>query len=382
MNSPKRHLKALIVDDSADDTQLMVREFERGGFTITHQRVETADGLKDALDHEKWDVLLSDYTMPQFSGISALQIAREHGPDMPFLFVSGTMGEEVAVEAMKAGADDYIMKSSLRRLAPAVEREMREAERRREHEDLKRIVTIEREQAFVKVKNANAALQQFAYLASHDLQEPLRAVSGCVKLLQRRYSGKLDQQAEPLIQMIVDGSARMKDMIVGLLAFSVADQNANLETIETGSALEQALAQLSSVIQESEAQIVAAELPSLRFAKVQFVQVLQNLVGNAIKYRSEAAPRINISAHHEEGAWVFRVEDNGIGFESEYAEKVFDIFGRLHTSEAYPGSGIGLALVKRVVELRGGKVWAESTPGRGSTFFFSVPDRTDAEDGK
>jgi signal transduction histidine kinase len=381
MNTLTRHLKALIVDDSADDSRLMVREFERDGFTVTHERVETPEALKAALEREKWDVLLSDYTMPLFSGMSALQITRASGLDLPFLFVSGTMGEEVAVEAMKAGANDYIVKTRLRLLAGAVERELREAERRREHEQFKRSAAIEREKAFAKVKKANAALQQFAYIASHDLQEPLRAVSGCVQILQRRYAGKMDEQAEPLIQMIVDGAARMKDMIAGLLAFSVAGRNENLETVEAGAALQQAIAQLSAVITESGAEIVAADLPALRFARVQLVQVFQNLVGNAIKYRGEAAPKIEVSARKEDGAWVFRVADNGIGFEPQYAEKIFEVFSRLHTREVYPGTGIGLALVKRVIEGRGGKIWAESTFGLGSTFLFSVPDRTEPEQG-
>jgi signal transduction histidine kinase len=381
MNKTKRHLKALIVDDSADDALLMLREFERADFIVKHERVDTAETLKGALDREKWDVLLADYTMPFFSGMSALQIARAQGLDLPFLFVSGTMGEEVAVEAMKGGANDYIVKGSLGRLAPAVERELREAEGRREHERLKRAMALERENAFTKVKNANAALQQFAYIASHDLQEPLRAVSGCVQLLQHKYRGKLDQEAEPLIQMIVDGSARMRDMIVGLLAFSATGQNETLEAIEAGTAVQQAVAQLSSIITESRAEIVAVDLPSLRFARVQFVQLFQNLIGNAIKYRGKLAPRIEVSAQRQDDGWVFRVADNGIGFEPQYAEKIFEIFGRLHTREIYPGTGIGLALVKRVVELRGGKIWAESTPGRGSTFSFSVPDRTNAEFG-
>jgi light-regulated signal transduction histidine kinase (bacteriophytochrome) len=375
MNNTKRELKALIVDDSADDARLMLREFEHAGFIVTHERVETAEALKAALERVDWDVLLSDYTMPRFSGMTALKIARENGLDLPFLFVTGTMGEDVAVEAMRAGANDYIVKTSLGRLAPAVTRELREAERRREYLELKRTITIEREQAFEKVKNANSALEQFASVASHDLQEPLRAVTGCVQLLQRRYSGKLDPQAEPLIQMIVDGCGRMKEMIAGLLAFSLTSRNENLETVDAGAALQQAIAQLASVITESRAEIVTADLPSLCFVRVQLVQVFQNLLGNAMKYRSAEDPKIKVSALRQEDAWVFQVADNGIGFEQQYAEKVFEIFNRLHTRETYQGTGIGLALVKRIVELRGGKIWADSTPGLGSTFSFSIPDR-------
>ena len=147
-----------------------------------------------------------------------------------------------------------------------------------------------------------------------------------------------------------------------------------LETIDSGAVLQQVLADLGAAISESKAEVVFGELPSLRFVKRQFAQVLQSLVGNAIKYRSAVGPRIYVRAERQTGAWMFRVEDNGIGFEQQYAEQIFGVFKRLHTREQYGGTGIGLAIGKKIVESRGGKIWVESVPNHGSTFFFSVPD--------
>ncbi|HEY0793027.1 MAG TPA: ATP-binding protein [Chthoniobacterales bacterium] len=226
-----------------------------------------------------------------------------------------------------------------------------------------------------ELARSNADLEQFASVASHDLQEPLRAVAGCVQIFQRKYAGKLDAQGDELIGMIVDGTARMKALISGLLEYSRAGQTQAKETIDTAVVLDEALANLTSAIHESKAEIIAQKLPSLQFAKLQFMQVLQNLLGNALKYRGKAPPQIRIEAAREGESWVFRVADNGIGFEAQFTDKVFAVFQRLHTREEYGGTGIGLSIVKKIVERRGGKIWVESVPGQGSTFSFSVPDR-------
>ena len=225
-----------------------------------------------------------------------------------------------------------------------------------------------------ELARSNADLGQFASVASHDLQEPLRAVSGCIQIFERKYLGKLDQKSDELIRMIVDGSARMKALIDGLLAYSRAVLDQKLETIDTGAVLQQVLADLSVAIGESKAEVVFEKLPSLRFVKGQFQHLLQNLVGNAIKYRSAVDPKIYVRAERQTGAWMFSVADNGIGFEQQYAEKVFGVFQRLHTREHYLGTGIGLAISKKIVERRGGKIWVESAPNHGSIFSFSIPD--------
>jgi signal transduction histidine kinase len=225
-----------------------------------------------------------------------------------------------------------------------------------------------------ELARSNADLEQFASAASHDLQEPLRAVAGCIQVFERKYRGKFDDKSDDLIRMIVDGSARMKALIDGILAYSRAGRDENLETIDTEAVLQHVLADLNVAITESKMEVVFGKLPTLRFVKTQFEQVLRNLVGNAIKYRSALGQKIYVRAERQTGAWIFSIADNGIGFEQQYAEKVFGVFQRLHTRDQYMGTGIGLAIGKKIVERRGGKIWVESAPNHGSTFFFSVPD--------
>jgi light-regulated signal transduction histidine kinase (bacteriophytochrome) len=221
---------------------------------------------------------------------------------------------------------------------------------------------------------SNEDPEQFAYAASHDLQEPLRAMTGGVQALARRYRGKLDPKGDELIELIVGGSARMKALIEGLLIYSQAGQHDILEAIDTNTALQKVLVDLTLARSESKAEISSTDLPALNFVKGEFERLLYNLVGNAIKYRGPEIPKIHVGAERQMNAWIFKVADNGVGFEPEYADKIFCVFQRLHTGEEYLGTGIGLAIVKKIVERRGGWIWVDSLPGHGSTFFFSVPD--------
>jgi signal transduction histidine kinase len=220
---------------------------------------------------------------------------------------------------------------------------------RRANEDLeKRVTELAEKKVALEARardlgRSNEDLEQFAYAASHDLQEPLRAMAGCVQALQRKYNGKLDDKGDELIGMIVDGSTRMKALIQGLLAYSRAGQHDTLETVDTGAVLQHVLADLTLARSESKAEISFASLPSLSFVKGEFERLLYNLVGNAIKYRGPNIPKIHVNAERQMNAWIFKIADNGVGFEPQYADKIFGIFQRLHT-------------------------------GQGSTFFFSVPD--------
>jgi signal transduction histidine kinase len=226
-----------------------------------------------------------------------------------------------------------------------------------------------------ELARSNADLEQFASAASHDLQEPLRAMAGCIQVFERKYRGKFDDKGDNLIGMIVDGSVRMKALIDGILAYSRAGREENLETIDTQAALQHVLADLNVAMIESKTEVVFENLPSLRYVSAQFEQVLRNLLGNAIKYRSALGQKIYIRAERQPGTWIFSIADNGIGFEQQYAEKVFRVFQRLHARDRYAGTGIGLAIAKKIVERHGGKIWAESAPDNGSTFFFSIPDK-------
>jgi len=221
---------------------------------------------------------------------------------------------------------------------------------------------------------SNAELEQFAYVASHDLQEPLRMITSYTTLLAKRYKGKLDQDAEEFIGFAVDGAKRMQGLIQDLLTYSrVGSKAKEFTTVDCESVLSTALNSLALAIAESGAQIEHDPLPKVRGDAGQLGQLFQNLLGNAIKYRNGKAPEVHVSCARQAEQWVFSVTDNGIGIDPQYAEKVFAIFQRLHTRDEYEGSGIGLAVCKKIVERHGGKIWLESELGKGATFFFTVP---------
>lgn len=224
---------------------------------------------------------------------------------------------------------------------------------------------------------SNSDLEQFAYVASHDLQEPLRAVAGCVQILQQRLGRRLDGQDLELMSHATAGAARMQSLINDLLAFSrVGTRAHNLQPIASEDAFQRAVAGLSSAIAESGVSITHDPLPHVAADPMQLAQLLQNLIANAIKFRRDEAPRVHVGARLEGDAWHFTVSDNGIGIEADYFDRIFVVFQRLHTRREYPGTGIGLAICKKIVERHGGRIWLESQPGVGSTFHFNLPATT------
>jgi len=223
------------------------------------------------------------------------------------------------------------------------------------------------------LERSNKELEQFAYVASHDLQEPLRMISSYTQLLAQRYEGQLDEKAHKYIDYAVDGAVRVQGLINDLLAYSrVNTQGKSLETVDSHSVLGTTLRNLAVDIEENRAIVINDDLPIVRADATQLSQVFQNLISNAIKFRGADLPRINISARDVGHEWLFSVQDNGIGIEAKYVDKVFVIFQRLHTRKEYPGTGIGLAICKRIVERHGGRIWYESEPGKGVTFYFTL----------
>jgi PAS domain S-box-containing protein len=224
------------------------------------------------------------------------------------------------------------------------------------------------------LRRSNEELQQFAYVASHDLQEPLRTITSYLQLLEQRYEPLFDQDAREFIGFAVDGATRMKALIQDLLLYSRVRRNEEeVKPFSTQEALNLALSNLRTKIRESQAQVKYDNLPTIVGNKNQFVQLFQNLISNAIKFHGDQPPQIYVRATRDTHEWVFTVQDNGIGIEPEYLERIFVMFQRLHPIDKYKGSGIGLAICKKVVEYHQGRIWAESKFGEGTTFFFTIP---------
>ncbi len=236
--------------------------------------------------------------------------------------------------------------------------------------------TIAYKELISRLRIVNSDLAQFAYVASHDLQEPLRMISSYLQLLSKRYSGHIDKDADEFINYAVDGANRLQRMINDLLTFSrVGTRGKLFAKTDVGVVLGFALTNLEIAIEEAHAKITHSDLPTVKADEVQLLQLFQNLIENAIKFRSDKPLAIHVSAERGDGEWIFSVKDNGIGIDPQYQDRLFVIFQRLHSAAKYPGTGIGLALCKRIVERHSGRIWIESELGKGSTLRFTIPDK-------
>ncbi len=373
--------RVLLADDNAD-----MRAYIQRLLAPQFEVEAVSDGLQ-ALAHalsRPPDLILSDMMMPGLDGFALLKALRNEPATstLPVILLSARAGEESRLEGIEAGADDYLVKpftarellarvtthlemSRLRRQAAERERELRqEAEAARERAT----------NAMEALRRANTDLEQFAFSASHDLQEPLRMVSTFSQLLQLKYSGKLDEQADAIIGHCVEGATRMGRMIRDLLEYTRASSisGATGAIASLDDALSEALDNLRASIDESNAVVTHDPLPMLPVEPVHLQQIFQNLISNAIKYRGSRPPRVHLGAVHRDGVWEFSVQDNGIGIEPRYTEQVFGLFKRLHSGSRYSGTGLGLAICKKLVERYHGRIWVESKPGEGSTFFFTL----------
>lgn len=224
-----------------------------------------------------------------------------------------------------------------------------------------------------ELARSNAELEQLAYAASHDLQEPVRMVVAYTELLSERYRGKLDESADKFIDYASEGAMRMQAMIQDLLAFSRVGRLSAWESVDCNAVMKEAVQNLACLIQESGAIVTYEGLPAIWSHRAQIMQVFQNLVGNALKFRQQVPPEITVTAEQSGGNWEFSVKDNGIGIAPEYFDKIFVVFQRLHSRREYQGNGIGLSICKKIVERHGGRLWVESQSGKGSTFNFTAP---------
>ncbi|MGH9626905.1 MAG: sensor histidine kinase [Bryobacteraceae bacterium] len=485
-------LRLLQVEDSESDAALIVRLLEKSGYEVDSQRAEDAAGMRAALAEGEWDVIIADYRLPQFDARAALEVLHETKKDVPFIVVSATIGEEVAVEMMRSGAQDYLMKGSLARLAPTVEREIREAstrlERRRAEKALlesearfrhlanampqivwtatpdgdidycnERLYSLtgrnctfpgddgweailhpddrqlwrdtwrqsvrqgtpceilyrlydrhadayrwflgralpahdphgevtrwygtctdidDRKRIEDALRRANEDLEQFAYSVSHDLREPLRTMAIYGQLLERRHASSLPAQAHEYLTYLISAARRMDALVRALRAYTRAAELRPIESpcADAAAAADEAIANLGALIRAHRAEIDLASLPTVAMHHHHLVQVFQNLLANGITYhRAGTPPRVRVSAIEHSAAWELLVRDEGIGIAQEYHERIFGIFKRLHTAREFPGTGMGLAICKKIVEMYAGTIKVTSALGAGATFHITIP---------
>lgn len=356
----------LLVDDRRENLVALEAVLEPLGLNLI-----TATSGEEALGHllkEEFSVILLDVQMPGMDGFAtARQIKkRAKTKDVPIIFLTAISQDPTqALLGYSSGAVDYISKPYESNALQAKVSVFVELHQKNE---------LLKSQA-AELARSNEELQQFAYIASHDLNEPLRVVTGYLELLQEDYKDTLDESAQMYIRSASASAARMQSLIEDLLRYSrVGSAERRMERMELGVTLHQALENLSVRVAENEAEVTHDELPSVLGDPGLMCQLFQNLVSNALKFRANEAPRIQVGAAKEGERWIVSVADNGIGFDPSRAARLFDLFHRLHTSTEYPGTGIGLAICKKIVEQHGGRIWAESEPGKGSTFSFSLPE--------
>ena len=367
---PKHGIEVMIIEDSAADVELILRELHRAGFDASGCVVRTASEFREKLTKTLPDVILADYNLDAWQGMDAVEILHKDRLDIPLILVSKAIGDETAVECIKQGVSDYVLKDKLSRLPFAIHRALEEKEIRDEQKKAAKVLAEKGEE----LTRSNRELEQFAYVASHDLQEPLRMVTAYTQLLGERYHGKLDELADKYIHYAVDGATRMQELIHDLLAFSRAGrEEMALQQTDCNAVVGHAVKNLQAPINEIAATVTYRRLPILMANGPQLEQVFQNLISNAIKFRDGAIPFIQIGAELDGGNWIFSVSDNGIGIAPEYAEVIFSIFQRLHTRTEYSGNGIGLSICKKIIEHHGGKIWLGNHSGPGCTFNFSIP---------
>jgi signal transduction histidine kinase len=337
----------LVLVDAARSTAAIIAD-EIG----LHIRISAVDAQKSASDSTRLVIVAS------LIGIGvALAVA-----------IAVTLGISAPLRRLRASAD---------RIAAGEMVEPGFTHRRDEIGSLSRAMTTmvrSLNQQAAELKRSNADLEQFAYVASHDLQEPLRMVSGFTGLLKRRYGGKLDADADEYIEFAVSGANRMQSLINDLLSYSrVGREEVAAKAVDTQVALDQALANLQTAIEDRSAMVSRGQLPTVWANHGMLVRLFQNLISNALKFCKAERPIVRIQAEARGGDWVFSVADNGIGIDPQHKDRIFLIFQRLHKQSEYPGTGIGLAVCKRIVERNGGRIWLESEPGKGTTFFFTLP---------
>ncbi len=377
----KQVYRVLLVDDSEADFGIIQRYLSK---TILHSfRVDWADSVASGLEllaEGTPDVCLVDYQLGKYTGVDFLHLAQDHGFRVPFVLLTGLGNLDVAVEALKRGAIDYLDKNEMsplileRSLRYAIENfRVREALREANEELENRV-----QQRTAELERSNKELERFAYVVSHELQLPLKTITEYIEKMRRQAPEKAaeaeDGFGEYFLDRAYEGAHRMAAMIRNVLAYSrVGKRTVERDIVQAKDVLQDVLTDLHQAIEDKEAEIEIGRLPVLLSDRLLLGQLFKNLVGNALKFSGERRPRIRIWAEQQEDCWLCSVQDDGCGIPPEHADDIFLMFHRAHTPHSTCGDGIGLALCKRIVEHHGGKIWVESELGKGATFQFTFP---------
>jgi signal transduction histidine kinase len=363
-----KQLQILFLEDVPHDVKMVGRVLNESGLDINLLPVTTRDEFLEQLEHHAPDIILSDHGFPNFDGFSALSLARQKCPEVPFIFVTGGLGEEAKAEAFARGATDFVTKDRLCALVPALRRALELARERQR---------MQRQIAHLKseLDAANKELEGLSYSISHDLRAPLRHVNGFVALLRQSAADKLDDDSREYLQIIFESARDMARLIDALLSFSRTGRALLRRTpVPLGALVKSVLNDLRYDIEGRQVDWAIGALPTAEVDYALLRQVFFNLLSNALKYtRGRDPTRIEIGFSDTPQDWVVFIRDNGIGFDMRFADKLFGVFQRLHGAPEFEGIGVGLANVRRIIQRHGGKTWAEAESGCGATFYFSLP---------
>jgi two-component system sensor histidine kinase/response regulator len=375
-------LKVLCLEDSPRDAEIMRELLTDAGYDLNMDCTAIEKEFVSFLRNRRYDIILSDFKLPGFDGFGALRWSVEICPDIPFICVSGSIGESLAVELLKKGAVDYVLKDRLERLPSAVQRAIdvaKEKEARLQAE--KEIVSLNTQlekrviERTAQLEDANKELEAFSYSVSHDLRAPLRSIHSYTNILLEEYESKLDDEGKRLCGIISSDAIRMSGLIDDLLNFSrIGRSSLNASLLNMRSMAGSTFAEIASENEKARTNLKIGKLNKVYGDDHLIRLVWNNLISNAIKYSSKKEiSEISIGSQSSGNMISFYIKDNGVGFDMLYKHKLFGVFQRLHSGKDFEGNGVGLAIVQRIIQRHGGKVWAEGEVDKGATFFFSLP---------
>ena len=368
-------LHVLIVEDSENDALLLIRELKRSGYEPVYERVYTAKGLSDALEKQTWEIIISDFVMPQFSGLEALKLTKLKNLDIPFIITSGKISDDTAVLSMKAGAADYIMKDNLTRLGPAIERELQETAVRRESEKASKSLK-EREEELHVLKQIDRLKDEFIGLVSNELRTPLTVILGALSTVITEGDRLTVKETKQLVGDAYSEAELLSNILANLLELARAQANRlqiNEEPVNMREIIDTTVNKMKQQMPSHPISVDCDNSITVNADRVRLQRILRNLLDNAAKY---SAPRtkIEIFVRRNKGEFLVGVRDKGIGIPADKQGMLFEPFQRLEPQNMNAtGTGLGLVVCRRLVEAHGGRMWVESQPGSGSTFQFTLP---------